>query len=207
MKIKKIILLFYIILYIKPIFSSNLPSLELQKRLEKINGFCGKFNQKIIDQSGLNIEESQGNIWMKNTNTFKIQTIYPEENLIISDSKNIYYYHPSLKQVTIILLSDLNLNTPFVLFTNHDKKNWEQYKINQNKNNFFLVPKLKNLNFKYFFITIQSNGKLEELGIVEQNGQKNIFIISHYKKIMLKKDLFKFNFKKNILIDDQRSKK
>lgn len=72
-----------------------------------------------------------------------MDTKSPQENLIVSDGKDLWFYDPFVSQVTVNTVQDAVNNTPFVLLTSSDKSHWDQYDVSQSADTFVLKPKSK----------------------------------------------------------------
>ncbi|BGI51152.1 MAG: outer membrane lipoprotein chaperone LolA [Arsenophonus endosymbiont of Ceratovacuna japonica] len=197
-----ILILLAIIFNINQIWANA--TTELEMRLNKINNFKANFTQKIIDINGDIIQKSKGQLWIKRPNLFSWHMISPDENWLISNGNNIWFYNPLIKQVTITLLNKIITDTPFILITHNNPKDWKKYKITQN-GNYFLLTKIKNKdNLKYFSIIINNDGNIIQFTIVEKNGQINKYYIKKQQNNKIDNNKFKFIIPQGVTIDDQR---
>ncbi|WMY95927.1 MAG: outer membrane lipoprotein chaperone LolA [Arsenophonus sp.] len=202
---KNIIILIVLIInfYIIPVNANA--SKELQIRLNKINSFHTNFIQNVIGLDGNIIQEGKGELWMKRPNLFNWHLISPDEHFLIADGKNLWFYNPLIKQVTLSLLKETMINTPFTLITRKNAIDWKSYHVIQNGNKFILQGK-KNDQF-FFSITIKFNGTIQEFSTVEENGQKISYNFKMQTLNNIDKKKFQFIPPQDVTIDDQRSKK
>lgn len=116
---------------------------ELQRRLEQVSQYSADFDQTVRSSKGKEIQKGQGKFQVKRPNLFRMDTKSPQENLIVSDGKDLWFYDPFVSQVTVNTVQDAVNNTPFVLLTSSDKNHWDQYDVTQNADTFVLKPKSK----------------------------------------------------------------
>lgn len=180
---------------------------ELQHRLEKVNQYSADFEQTVRSSKGEVIQQGKGKFQVKRPNLFRMDTKSPQENLIVSDGDNLWFYDPFVLQVTVNTIQEAVNNTPFVLLTSSDKSHWQQYDVVQNADNFVLKPKSKKSNLKQFDVRIDQNGLLKGFSTIERDGQSNLYILRNITTGAVKSDLFKFSVPKGAELDDQRQAK
>ncbi|MFP3019221.1 MAG: outer membrane lipoprotein chaperone LolA [Arsenophonus sp.] len=185
--------------------SSN-AAVELQVRLNKIHSFYANFSQKVMKVNGDLIQKGEGQLWIKHPNLFRFHMVSPDENWLISDGSNFWFYNPLLEQVTVSLLNKITTDTPFMLITRNNPKDWKHYQISQNGNDFLMTTTQKNMgNLKKFSITIQSDGTIQEFASIEKNGQIILYELKSQKNDHVDDNKFKFFPPPGVTIDDQRS--
>lgn len=177
---------------------------ELQLRLNKINSFQADFLQKTTSNNGDLIYQSKGHLWIKRPNLFNWHTISPNENWLISNGVNLWFYNPLIEQVTVTSLSKVTIDIPFILITHNNRYNWKHYYVNKYKNDFQLKKIQNNTNLEYFSITILPSGKIQRFSSVEKNGQTNLYQLINQNKSQIHNSIFKFIPPKGTEIDDQR---
>ncbi|WP_431603633.1 outer membrane lipoprotein chaperone LolA [Arsenophonus symbiont of Ornithomya chloropus] len=203
--IKNIIILTILItnFYVIPVHANA--TRELQIRLKKINSFYANFIQNVINLDGNVIQEGKGELWIQRPNLFNWHLISPDEHFLISDGHNLWFYNPLIKQVSITLLKETMIDTPFIFITRNNSIDWKSYNIIQNGNKFILKEKKSEKNF--FSITIKYNGTIQEFSTIEENGQKISYNFKSQTTNNIDKNKFQFILPKNVTIDDQRSNK
>lgn len=178
---------------------------ELQKRLELSSQYSADFEQTVRSSQGKEIQKGRGKFYVKRPNLFRMDTELPQQNLIVSDGKTLWFYDPFVEQVTANWLQDAVNNTPFVLLTSNNKKHWQAYSVSQNADSFSLKPKSKS-HIKQFDIRIDSNGVIKGFSTIEKDGQSNLYILRNITTANVSADLFKFELPKGAELDDQRAK-
>ncbi|HIE0658376.1 MULTISPECIES: outer membrane lipoprotein chaperone LolA [unclassified Providencia] len=178
---------------------------DLQERLNKVNSFQASFSQKVTSPEGDLIQEGVGDLWLERPNLFNWNMTSPDESVLVSDGKNLWFYNPFVEQVTVTNLADATQDTPFLLITRNDPKDWKQYSIIQQGNTFDLKPKQTNGTLKRFSITVSPQGTIEQFSAVEQDGQTSSYQLKEQKNGRVDASKFKFTVPKGVTLDDQRS--
>ena len=180
---------------------------ELQNRLEKVSQYSADFDQTVRSSKGKQIQSGQGKFQVKRPNLFRMDTKSPQENLIVSDGANLWFYDPFVSQVTVNTVQDAVNNTPFVLLTSNNKSHWDQYDVTQNMDSFVLKPKSKKSSLKQFDVRIDANGVMKGFSTIERDGQSNLYVLRNITTANVSSDLFKFSVPKGAELDDQRGGK
>lgn len=179
---------------------------ELSFRLSKLDTFTASFDQIVTSPEGQVISKGKGTLAVKRPNLFKWETKTPDENLLISDGKTLWYFTPFIEQVTAMWLEDAISQTPFVLLTRNNEKDWENYDVKQIGDLFKLSPKGKDSQ-GVFILNVLKDGRLTEFSVIEQDGQKSRFKFKNVRNTPLKDLMFTFTVPKGVELDDQRQKK
>lgn len=177
---------------------------NLQNRLAKINTFQANFMQKVFDANKTLLQEGEGEVWIKRPNLFNWHTLVPDESMLISDGKTLWFYNPFVEQVTATNLANATANTPFILIAGNQNKDWNAYNIKQRGNDFTLTPKSENNSLKQFDIRVSPNGMIENFISVEQDGQRSEYYLSNQNSQNVDDSKFKFTIPKGVTFDDQR---
>lgn len=180
---------------------------ELQRRLEQVSQYSADFDQTVRSSKGKQIQSGKGKFQVKRPNLFCMDTKSPQENLIVSDGANLWFYDPFVSQVTVNTVQDAVNNTPFVLLTSNDPNHWNQYDVQQNADTFVLKPKSKKSNLKQFDVRIDQSGLLKGFSTIERDGQSNLYVLRNITTGNVASDLFKFSVPKGAELDDQRGGK
>lgn len=181
-------------------------SQDLQDRLSKVNSFQASFSQKVTSPEGDLIQEGVGDLWIERPNLFNWNMTSPDESVLVSDGKNLWFYNPFVEQVTVTNLADATQDTPFLLLTRNNPQDWKQYSIVQQGNTFDLKPKQTNGTLKSFSITVNPQGTIEKFAAVEQDGQTSAYQLKQQKNGLVDPSKFKFTVPKGVTLDDQRSR-
>ncbi|MGJ7344328.1 outer membrane lipoprotein chaperone LolA [Morganella morganii] len=177
---------------------------DLQSRLGKVNSFHANFVQTVTDADGALVQEGTGDLWVKRPNLFNWQMSAPDESVLVSDGKTLWFYNPFVEQVTATWLKDATQNTPFMLITRNDPADWQQYMVSQRGDSFELKPKTSDGNLKLFTITVTPDGIIQQFAAVEQDGQKSSYQLKGQQSTDVNMSKFTFTPPKGVTLDDQR---
>lgn len=181
------------------------PKDELNKRLSMNDGFSADFSQQVISPEGETVMEGEGTVEIARPSLFRWSTTFPDENLLVSDGKTLWYYSPFIEQVSIYWQEQATEQTPFVLLTRNRASDWNNYKISQKGDQFTLVPTAVDSTQGQFQINIDAKGVVKGFNVVEQDGQKGLFTFNNVKLGKPKADRFTFTIPKGVEVDDQRN--
>lgn len=180
------------------------PQQELTTRLAKVNAFTANFKQTVISPDGDVLVEGKGDVAIKRPNLFRWNTKTPDENILISDGRTLWYYSPFIEQVTAMWLRDATEQTPFVLLTRNSAADWQKYNVSQTVDTFTLTPKSGASSMGKFIVTVAKNGEVRSFSVIEQDGQRSNFAFSQFNKKVPAASLFTFTPPKGVELDDQR---
>jgi outer membrane lipoprotein carrier protein len=181
------------------------PKDELSQRLQMNDGFSADFSQQLISPEGEVVMEGQGNVEIARPSLFRWTTTAPDENVLVSDGKSLWYYSPFIEQVSIYWQEQATEQTPFVLLTRNRASDWDNYKVEQQGNTFTLTPTAADTNQGQFKLKIDSKGKVEGFSVVEQDGQQSNFTFNNVKLTKPSADRFTFAIPQGVEVDDQRN--
>ncbi|MGV3345059.1 outer membrane lipoprotein chaperone LolA [Enterobacteriaceae bacterium LUAb1] len=177
---------------------------DLQQRLGKIQSFHGSFTQTVTDANGANVQEGEGELWVKRPNLFNWHMTAPDESVIISDGKDLWFYNPFVEQVSVTRLQDATSNTPFILIARNQAEDWKQYTIKQQGDTFELTPKSAVGNLKQFTISVAATGQINQFSAIEQDGQRSRYTLHYRQTSGINADKFRFTPPPGVTVDDQR---
>ncbi len=116
------------------------PQQELSERLQLNDGFSATFTQEVTSPDGDVVMEGEGNVEISRPSMFRWVTTMPDENVLVSDGQNLWYYSPFIEQVSIYNQEQATEQTPFVLLTRNRASDWDNYSVNQKGDIFTLAP-------------------------------------------------------------------
>lgn len=177
---------------------------DLKGRLDKVNTFHASFSQKVTDGSGSAVQEGQGDLWVKRPNLFNWHMTEPDESILISDGKTLWFYNPFVEQVSANWLKDVTSNTPFMLIARNQAGDWSQYNIKQSGDDFVLTPKKGAGNLKQFTINVGRDGTINSFSAVEQDGQRSSYALKSQPTTQVDASKFTFTPPAGVTVDDQR---
>ncbi|PSU33324.1 outer membrane lipoprotein carrier protein LolA [Photobacterium lutimaris] len=181
------------------------PQQELSTRLGKVNAFSADFTQTVVSPEGSLLVEGTGDVSIKRPNLFRWNTETPDENILISDGKTLWYYSPFIEQVTAMWLNDATDQTPFVLLTRNSASDWANYNVSQTADTFTLTPKSGASSMGQFVVTVALSGEVRSFSVVEQDGQRSNFKLTKFQKKTPASSQFTFTPPQGVELDDQRN--
>ncbi|PWI33899.1 outer membrane lipoprotein carrier protein LolA [Vibrio albus] len=180
------------------------PKEELSARLEQNNGFTADFTQQVISPDNEVVQEAEGYVDVARPSLFRWTTTMPDENVLVSDGKTLWYYSPFIEQVTIYGQEQIMARTPFVLLTRNRDSDWDSYLISQEADRFTLTPTALDSTMGQFQIDIDTQGVVQGFNIIEQDGQRSQFTFSNFSSDVPDKQTFTFTVPEGVEVDDQR---
>ena len=180
------------------------PKDELNARLSKNDGFSADFTQKVTSPEGEVLIDGKGSADISRPSLFRWKTSAPDETLLVSDGKNVWYYSPFVEQVTILSQEQATAQTPFVLLTRNRASDWANYNVTQSNDIFTLKPTAADTSVGTFQIKINAKGVVQQFNVIEQDGQKSQFEFTHFSMKKPDAAIFSFSVPKGVEVDDQR---
>lgn len=177
---------------------------DLQQRLDKVSTFHASFTQKVTDGSGSSVQDGEGELWVKRPNLFNWHMTAPDESVLVSDGKSLWFYNPFVEQASVTWLKSATSNTPFMLIARNQASDWQNYNVEQSGDNFELTPKQPGGNLKQFTITVTPSGTINQFSAVEQDGQRSSYALKSQQNGSVSPDKFTFTPPKGVTVDDQR---
>lgn len=177
---------------------------DLKDRLDKVSSFHASFTQKVTDGGGAAVQEGQGDLWVKRPNLFNWHMTQPDESILISDGKTLWFYNPFVEQVSATWLKDATGNTPFMLIARNQASDWQKYNIKQTGDDFVLTPKTSLGNLKQFTINVGPDGTIHHFSAVEQDDQRSSYALKTQQNGGVSMSNFTFTPPEGVTVDDQR---
>lgn len=181
------------------------PKDELSQRLQQTDGFSADFAQQVVSPDGDIIMEGEGNVEIARPSLFRWTTTFPDENVLVSDGKTLWYYSPFIEQVSIYWQEQATEQTPFVLLTRSRESDWDNYHVEQQGNLFTLTPTAVDSNQGEFKLEIDKTGAVQGFSVVEQDGQKSQFTFNNIDLSKPSENRFTFAVPEGVEVDDQRN--
>ncbi|WP_082897155.1 outer membrane lipoprotein chaperone LolA [Thalassotalea crassostreae] len=178
---------------------------ELQLKLTAVKGFSSSFEQQVIDADGNHIQTATGKLAVKRPNLIYWETLAPDETLVVSDGKTLWFYNPFVEQVSAFNAENAVTNTPILLLSGLADEQWAQYQVKKSNPDEFTIVSLdqdaqvKKLHLKF----VQQD--LVQFTVEDVTGQLSHFNLENIESNTLPSDdLFKFDLPEGVDFDDQR---
>lgn len=178
---------------------------ELINKLSTIKHFSANFSQLVIDADGNALQEGAGSLVVSKPNLVHWKTTAPDESLIVSDGKTLWFYDPFVEQASAYTLTNAIANTPILLLTSQDESMWQNYSVSKVNTNTFIVHSLdSNSQVKTLELSFEKN-KLTGFVILDASGQLSRFALTDTNfDTVPAEDLFQFTLPADTYLDDQR---
>ncbi|WP_022941868.1 outer membrane lipoprotein chaperone LolA [Psychromonas hadalis] len=201
---KKILLSLLILSFSFSVQALSSGAQALKDKLAVFEYINATFVQRVTSSEGKLLNESTGELTISRPGKFHWQVLTPEEELIVSDGKTIWYYTPFIEQVTLINFSDAINGTPFTLLAGATNEQWQDYVVEQ-KGDHFIVTNPQQQQATTFTFEFDKNNKVRKFVVIEELGQQSEFILTYKKNSKaVNPSLFNFEIPNGVEVDDQR---
>jgi outer membrane lipoprotein carrier protein len=188
---------------------SKAHKLQLMAKLAKLKFFSADFTQTIFDENGTELQQGSGQLSVNKPNLVNWHTNSPDESVIISDGKDLWFFDPFVEQVSVYALQNAIANTPILLLTSDDPSLWQHYSVSLINDDTFLVhandenARVKTLELSFSPKAVSS--QLVGFNILDATGQLSVIKLSNSNTDDVPSaSLFKFDIPQGVYIDDQR---
>jgi outer membrane lipoprotein carrier protein len=158
---------------------------RIDKFLNGLTGLRADFTQKLADQSGRTIEESNGTLAIRRPNRFRWDYTAPNEQVIVADGTRVWLYDKDLEQVTVRKLDDTLSATPAMLLSGEGKldDNFNVVKSEANGNVVWVIlePKRKDTDFKSVRLAFVGDA-LGSMVLSDKLGQTTTLMFSKFER-------------------------
>jgi outer membrane lipoprotein carrier protein len=177
----------------------------LKEKLAKFSQINAEFSQVVSNSEGEVLNKSQGKLTVLRPGKFRWEVSSPEEELIVSDGKTMWFYSPFIEQVTLYNLSDAVADTPFVLLSGANEKQWQNYLVSRDNNQFTVKGSDPEVQQNSFVFEFDAAGNISKFVIIDEQGQRSEFKLTHKPLTeKLEAGYFDFQIPQGVEIDDQR---
>lgn len=195
-----------VLLYVLGVFCTDAVAddqSELKKLLSSFNAFSASFTQNVIKQDRTELASSKGTISLKKPDNLMMYTSEPDEQVLFTRDNNVYFYDPFVNQVSIFNKSQMS-NSPFILLTSNDAREWDNYEVKRHDGEYVLTPKkrgeIKSLSLDF------SGDTLSKISIAMSDGNINTYVLSGQKKTV-DDSVFEYSIPADAEVDDERRTK
>lgn len=153
---------------------------RLSERLAPLETYHASFEQKILDGSGDNLQEAQGEMWLARPGLLRWEVDAPYSQTVMSDGEDVYLYDPDLEQVTVQAVDERVTHTPALLLSGNIDDLTASYDVHYEKDDqdtFTLVPSTPDTLFEELNLMFEGE-TLTELWMTDSTGQRTAIIFS-----------------------------
>lgn len=181
-------------------------SLELMQQLAKIQTFAASYQQKVYDIQQQLLQQGTGTLALQQGARFRFEAMEPEPSLLVSDGHTLWVFNELLEQVSIYDAQSEVGQTPFALLTSKEPALWQQYRVTQQQQSFFIHPLSSDNPVQQLLLTF-SEDRLIEMQVIDINQQQSVFVFQDIKLNQpLAATLFSFTLAEHLDVDDQRQR-
>ena len=157
---------------------------RLTQLLEKSQTIEANFSQLTLGADGVSLQETSGKMTVKRPGLFYWHTDAPQEQVVVSDGKNVTLWDPDLEQATIKKL-DVRLNqTPALLLSGDVSKISQSFDIASKEQgevmDFTLKPKTKDTLFDSLRVSFRK-GLINDMQLIDSVGQRTNILFTGVK--------------------------
>jgi outer membrane lipoprotein carrier protein len=170
---------------------------ELQSFLRGLHSFQADFEQILLDENGVPIEEAKGTLVLARPGRFRWDYREPYAQLIVADGKHVWIYDTELAQVTVKKLDEAVGDTPTLLLTS-DRSLEERFLVQgvgkrDGLEWVTLEPKSSDVSFSTIRVGLE-RGELTRMELVDSFGQTtNLYFHNIVKNATVRPELFLFS--------------
>jgi outer membrane lipoprotein carrier protein len=189
------------------ISQTSIAKTAIMGKLSTIKYFSANFTQQILDADGNELQNASGKLAVKKPNLVHWNTVEPDESLIVSDGKTLWFLDPFVEQVSAYSLEKALVNTPILLLTSSDPELWQHYSVSEmNENNYLIHANDNNSQVKTLELRFKNKSNmLDSFTILDATGQLSIFKLAQLEQVIAPDNtLFQFTIPEGVQLDDQR---
>ncbi|NVK24367.1 MAG: outer membrane lipoprotein chaperone LolA [Gammaproteobacteria bacterium] len=177
---------------------------ELRKLLSDYDGFTARFSQKVTDVNDNLLHQAKGQLVFKQPGKFRWEVTEPEQELLLSNGKSLWWYNPFLEQVSIYDAEEAVSTTPFALLVSNKDETWNKFVIEKVESGFVITPKDDDTSQVTKLAVHFDKFLLTQIVITDRTQQTSAYVLSKHKFDKKLKHEFDFEIPESIDIDDQR---
>ena len=183
-------------------------SLMLQAKLSPIKTLTAKFSQQTLAANDQLMQSSEGRMWLSPGGKFKINTVNPFEQTLVSDGDNLWTIDIDLDQAVVRPLEKDLKQVPILMFNAGDEAITAQYQVNWHETDglehFVLLPISIDALFEVLTLSFDDDRPVQ-IVLRDSLGQRSVIkFTSLVLNPELEADVFTPNLPEGIdLIDDR----
>ena len=150
---------------------------QLSAWLSALHSSRGEFTQRVTDQEGELLQESQGDFALLQPAHLQWRTQAPYDYLVLSDGEWVWRYDADLEQAIRDPLGDTYKQTPALLIAGNTEQISASYELSREdqgeQQRFVLIPKEEEA-FSELTLTFNAQGDLLSLGFTDTLNQHTV---------------------------------
>jgi len=173
--LRKVIPLIFMLVCFSAIAEDKKSQQQLEEFLASTNTLSAHFQQKLVDEYGMLLQQSTGTLNMQRPGKFRWDYILPYPQSIISNGKKLWMYDSELEQANVRPYDQMLSSSPVNLLDKNQKLDEEfiVYSLPFEKDQHWikLLPKNKESDFKEMLIGMH-NGKIKTMHFLDNFNQR-----------------------------------
>ncbi|MCE5985332.1 outer membrane lipoprotein chaperone LolA [Pseudomonas sp. LF19] len=157
---------------------------RLTQLLDKSRTISANFSQLTLDGTGTQLQETTGQMAVQRPGLFYWHTDAPQEQVVVSDGKNVTLWDPDLEQATIKKLDQRLTETPALLLSGDVSKISQSFDITSKEQgevmDFVLKPKTKDTLFDSLRLSFR-RGLVNDMQLIDSVGQRTDILFTAVK--------------------------
>jgi len=157
---------------------------RLSQLLSNSKTIDARFSQLTLDASGTQLQETNGQMTVQRPGQFYWHTDAPQEQLVVSDGKNVTLWDPDLEQATIKKLDERLTQTPALLLSGDISKISQSFDITSKEQgevmDFTLKPKTKDSLFDSLRLSFR-RGLVNDMQLIDTTGSRTNILFNGVK--------------------------
>ncbi|MDD1012169.1 outer membrane lipoprotein chaperone LolA [Pseudomonas rubra] len=157
---------------------------RLTQLLDKSRTISANFSQLTLDGTGTQLQETTGQMAVQRPGLFYWHTDAPQEQVVVSDGKNVTLWDPDLEQATIKKLDQRLTETPALLLSGDVSKISQSFDITSKEQgevmDFVLKPKTKDTLFDSLRLSFR-RGLVNDMQLIDSVGQRTNILFTGVK--------------------------
>lgn len=154
----------------------------LNQRLDHIKSLEADFTQTTIDASNRTLQQEQGRLWVSRPSKFRIETIKPYAQTLVSNGEDFWTWDSELEQVIVKKLDKDIKQVPILLLGGDTKRITREYKVSyyRDKNTEHYVLEAQSTSSLFETLGIEfTGGTPAAISITDSLGQQTRIQLSH----------------------------
>ncbi|MDC0602084.1 outer membrane lipoprotein chaperone LolA [Aliiglaciecola sp.] len=185
--------------------ASDDAAVSLKALLKGLKTFKAQFKQTVNDAQGELLQESGGELSLKQPNLMLWQVIEPDENQMIADGQTLWYVDPFVEQVTAVQQAQSVANNPVVLLTDPDNTSWQDFSIHLLNDEYVIEALNPESQIARLILQFDKQGVLSSLRFIDRQQQISALQFSNIEQNQtITDDVFVFALPEGFEMDDQR---
>lgn len=166
------------------VFAGDADVARLTQLLEKSKTIEARFSQLTLDASGTRLQETSGQMTVQRPGLFYWHTDAPQEQVVVSDGKNVTLWDPDLEQATVKKLDERLTQTPALLLSGDISKISQSFDISSKEQgevmDFTLKPKTKDSLFESLRLSFR-RGLVNDMQLIDTTGSRTNILFNGVK--------------------------